>query len=198
MLRRLFIISFVFSITGCSHYLTMSDTRESYYYQSLEPFKILDNLKIGDSTIVHFGDTIQMKFNSGSIGGEEGNMLILRNQYNKLEYYQIGQWNYHFPKQKIRATTYFDKKYGDRQGKSYYIVEDSLLLECDHYREFRSDSLIEIQKWYYPNGNVKAEVYYQVDRGYKTDKKDWERIKRIGTWKLYKQTGELKREKRYN
>jgi hypothetical protein len=93
---------------GC---VTADMVRHKYYRASVKPFKDLKDLKRGDSLTVAFGDSIPFRYGKNKIGFERGRVLIVRNAYNKLEFFEVGEWTDH-DGENITGKWSFDDKIG--------------------------------------------------------------------------------------
>ena len=192
----LFVIVFLItlSLTGC---IDGYSIRKKYYMASIKPYNIPSTLQIGDSIKIIFGDSIPFRYSKNKIGNEKGELLILRNKFNKLEFHPLGEWTDFNHDGKISGKVTYDpyKGYIREIGWNYYADTASIL--CDNNRIISNDSLIEVQRWFYPNGNLKSEQKYFVQRGFNKKDQSRERRIKIGKWVSYKELGDVAKVKYY-
>ncbi|MDJ1501817.1 hypothetical protein [Xanthocytophaga agilis] len=51
-----------------------------------------EKLAIGDSLTVMFGDTLPFWYSRHKLGSETDALLVTKNQYKRMEYYEIYEW----------------------------------------------------------------------------------------------------------
>jgi hypothetical protein len=181
----LYIIVLIISIFGC---IDTYSIRKKYYMASIKPYNIPSILEIGDSLKITLGDSIPFRYGKKKIGNERGELLIYRNEFNKLEFFELGQWtDYHYG-DRISGKVMHDRDNGmiEEIGWNYYgdVV-------CSNYRIIKNDSLIEVQRWYHTNGKLKSEQKYYIKRGFNNRAPGRERKIKIGKWTSYNELGEV-------
>ena len=167
-------------------------TRARYYKASLEPYKVIENLKTGDSITVYLGDSIPFRYERNKFGREKGRLLVLRNGYGNLEFYEVGAWTDDHSYANLYSEALFDRNLGCVSDTWRYISNPGKLFSTGE-RFVQNDSLIQVVVWYHPNGKPKEETIHLIKRGYDKRQADKEKSKRIGTWKFYSDAGKLKR-----
>jgi len=100
---------------------------------------------------------------------DQGNVLVVKNEYGNYEFFEFGEWLTYNYNGQLSSKMIFDLKLGRISEKAWNYYIDSASILCDNYRILEGDSLIEYQKWYYPNGVLEQEVKYLIER--QTNKK---------------------------
>ena len=157
-----------------------------------------ENLTIGDSITVMFGDTIQFRYNQLRTGFETGALLVTRNTYNKIEYYESGEWKDYYLGKFLSVQSYFDLERRTYESKIWNPGPEGPLLAYESSARFQDDSLIDHSREYYPNGQLKVNSYNLVRKGFNPKHKHWVKFTKIGTWTYYTENGQVKRTKVYS
>ncbi len=190
-----FLLSFFF--TACASF--WYGGRDIYYRKSLEFYKFEDKLASGDSITVMFGDTLPFWYSRRKLGAETGALVVTKNRYNKMEYYEIGEWKDYWAPQFVGVHGYADLKRGMYQSKIFSAdSQGKPLLVSETNREFKGDSLIEHTQDYYVNGKLKENTYYLINKGFHRKHRQWEKRTKIGTWTYYTEQGQIKKTKVYS
>lgn len=163
----------------------------------MKPYGILKRLAIGDSTLVYLGDTIPFRYTNSAIGSERGLLLVVRNKYNRIEFYPLGEWTDNNQKTSLIARGTFDRKLGVIMHKQWYRINGVDYPLSDGHREVRNDSLIETVEWYHKTGKLRSREISLIRRGYNPKQRDLEKRVEIGTWKYYDEYGNPMKRKRY-
>jgi len=196
----LFVLLFflvTFCLVSCSGFL--HGIRDRYYRKSLESYKFEDKLAIGDSVTVMFGDTLSFWYSRRKLGAETGALIITKNQFNKIEYYEIGEWKDYWAPQFVGIQSHFDLKRGMYQSKGWNPdLQGEPLLSFESNRHVEGDSLIETIQEYYENGQLKENSYYLIHKGFHRKHRQWEKRTKIGTWIYYTEQGQVKKTKVYS
>lgn len=195
MYKKLIIIS-IFCLLSSCFVPTSRQARTIYYRHSLRPYKIIKNLKKGDSVLTVLGDTIPFKVGYIKKGFEAGQLLIKRNDFNKLEFYELGAWTDNRPSGLITKSL-FTKENGLISHKQWQQIDNQKYLLSDWFRFSKNDSLIEVNNWYIGYEKIQYQMIYYIKRGHRKKHPDFEKRMKIGTWKNYTPDGELKKKKIY-
>lgn len=194
-LLKIFLFSILCLLSSCL-VSTSRQARTIHYRHSLRPYKIIQNLNKGDSVLLVLGDTIPYKVSLTRKGFEKGQILVKRNIFNKIEFYELGVWTDNRPSGLV-TEGFFTKESGLLRHKQWQLINNQKYLLSDWYRFHKNDSLVEVQNWYIGFEKIQYQMIYHIKRGHRKKHPDFERRENIGTWKYYTTEGVLKKKKFY-
>jgi hypothetical protein len=147
----------------------------------------LEKITRGDSTLVHIGDSIEWLRGREKDRFVVGDVLLVRNDFDIVEYHTVGQWTEYIWG---GAGVWYKSRY-DSMGllHSEYLNYDKqgMFKDFEVKQILRNDSIIENFIWYHRDGSIKEEQAYYVIHRYNPKHRERRKIKKLGRPKKYPQ-----------